>query len=295
MRAPAFTYARPGSVDEALRLLAEHGDAAKLLAGGQSLIPLLNFRLARPDHLIDIGRLEDLKEIRAWGDGLAIGALATQAAIEGSSLVKERCPLLHEAIGHVGHAQTRHRGTLGGSLAHADPAAELPAVVAATGADLVIRGAQGERTLQAAAFFTGYLTTAMTADELLVEVRFPAWPRHTGSAFVEFAHRAGDYAIVGAAALLALDAAGAIERVGLALIGVGGRPFDAAAIVAPLLAGRSPDEAALQAAAKAAAQAVQPDSDVHAPADYKRHLAGVLTGRALAIAARRAQATRGEG
>lgn len=293
MRSVSFGYARPATIDEAVALLAEHGDDAKILAGGQSLVPLLNFRMAQPSHVVDIGALTSLAYIRPTAEGLEIGALTSQRDIELSIDVERHCPLLHEAIAHVGHRQTRNRGTIGGSLVHADPAAELPAVSLALGAELHVRGPNGERRIAASDFFKGYLATAMSANELLLSVRLPSWPPGTGSCFVEFCRRQGDFAIVGAAALVSLAADGTVANVGLALNGVGGRPFDGTPVATAALLGKVPDDAVIARAAASIEAAVEPDSDVHAPADYRRHLAKVMTARALAGAAGRARS--GEG
>lgn len=288
MRPPPFAYADPRQCHEVLALLAQYGDDAKILAGGQSLLPMLNFRLARPGYLVDINHVDELDGIRPLGDaGLSIGAMTRHRTVEQSALVRERCPLLHEAIQHVGHLQIRHRGTIGGSLAHADPAAELPGVVTALGATLRIRGVKGERTVRASEFFLGPLTTAIRADELLIAVEIPDWPVGTGMAFCEFSRRQGDFALSGAAALVALDVNGNVARCGLALIAVGGQPFDGNVIVTDLLKGEKPAEALWRAVAERVGQAVEPNTDIHAPADYRRHLAKVMAAKALAIAARR--------
>jgi aerobic carbon-monoxide dehydrogenase medium subunit len=294
MRSPPFEYARPQSVGEAIEFLGKYGDEAKVLAGGQSLIPLLSFRAARPTHVVDIGGLKTLDYITVVKGGLEIGALTPQRAVELSPDVRQLCPLLHEAIGHVGHRQTRNRGTIGGSLAHADPAAELPAVAVALRAELRVQGPRGTRAIAANDFFDGYLATALRADELLLSVLFPAWPSGSGSCFVEFCRRQGDFAIVGAAAIMALDADGTITRVGLALNGIGGRAFDGSDEVASLLTGKQPDEETFAVAAAKIEAAVKPDSDIHAPADYRRHLAKVMSFRALTGAAGRATPGRGE-
>jgi carbon-monoxide dehydrogenase medium subunit len=294
VKPPPFEYADPGDVAEAVALLADLGDEAKVLAGGQSLVPLLNFRLARPRYLVDINRVPDLDYILPLDGGLALGALVRQRAVERSDLVRERCPLLHEAIQQVGHVQIRNRGTLGGNLAHADPSSELPAVITALDGRLRVRGPAGERVLSAGDFYLGYLTTALGPDELLVAAELPAWPLEAGSCFLEFSRRAGDFALVGVAAILALDGDGRVQRAGLALTGVGGRPFDAAAIATEVLGGERPDEAAVRAVAERVGAAVEPDSDIHAPAEYRKHLAEVLTRRALLAAAERARTEQGE-
>jgi aerobic carbon-monoxide dehydrogenase medium subunit len=290
MKAPPFGYARPVTVEEAIGLLAEHGEAAKVLAGGQSLVPLLNFRLAHPDYLVDVSRLVELESIDARNGSVVIGATTTQREVERSPVLRDRCPLLAEAVGHIGHPQTRSRGTIGGSLAHADPVAELPAVVTALGGLLRVRGPGGDRTLAAGEFFATYLTTTLRPDELLTGVELPVWEGRVGSAFVEVCHRPGDFALVGAAASVTLDANGAVQRVGLALSGVGPVPFGASDLVSPGLVGVQPGPDALQAAADLVRDAVTPSGDIHAPAEYRRHLAAVLTRRALAQAADRAAA-----
>ena len=287
MRPPPFCYADPGTVDEALGLLAEHGDDAGILAGGQSFVPLLNFRLARPTVIVDINRIAELDYIEQKNGALEIGALTRHRAVEQSALVSETCPLLSEAIAHVGHVQIRNRGTVGGSLAHADPAAELPAVVTALGGSLRLRSASGERTLAPGDFFVSSLTTAIEPGEMLVAIELPAWPAGTATCFTEFSRRQGDFALAGAGAALAFGDDGRIERAGLALMGVGDRPFDGGTIANELLGGETPSEAAVQAVSERVQSDVEPSSDMHAPADYRRHLAGVMARRALLGAVQR--------
>ncbi len=288
MKPPVFHYVAPGSLDEAIQQLGEYGDSAKLLAGGQSLVPLLNMRLAGPDVLIDVNGVGGLDHIEAWDGGLTIGALARQSALERSHLAGDRLPLLAEAIHFVGHPTIRHRGTVGGSLAHADPAAELPAVMLALEASLVARGPRGERTIPAAEFFQGYLTTALAADEMLTEVLIPGVPPGTGSAFLELARRFGDFAICGAAATITLDENGRCSRARVALCGVGPTPLRATETEA-LLEGALPDAPTLAAAAERAALSVDPQTDIHGTAAYRRKMAIVMTGRAVELAASRAQ------
>ena len=287
MRPPPFSYADPSTVDEALGLLAEHGDDAGILAGGQSFVPLLNFRLARPTVIVDINRIAELDYIEQKNGALEIGALTRHRAVEQSALVGEICPLLGEAIAHVGHVQIRNRGTVGGSLAHADPAAELPAVVTALGGSLRLRSASGERTLAPGDFFVSSLTTAIEPGEMLVAVELPTWPAGTAACFTEFSRRQGDFALAGAGVALAFGDGGRVERAGLALMGVGDRPFDGSAIANELLGGETPSETAVQAVAERVQGGVEPSSDIHAPADYRRHLAGVMTRRALLGAVQR--------
>jgi aerobic carbon-monoxide dehydrogenase medium subunit len=287
MKPPRFEYLAPRSIEEALAILAHHGEEAKVLAGGQSLVPLLNFRLVRPAHLVDLNEVPGLDGIRLDDGHLAIGAMTRQRAVETSALVREHCPLLAEAMPQIGHVQIRNRGTVGGSLAHADPAAELPAVAAALGATLILRSGRGQRTLTPEQFFVAYLTTAGEPDELLVEMRLPPMPPRTGSAFVEISRRHGDFALVGVAATLTLDEAGVCTGSTLALTGVGGRPV-VAREAAGALAGAKPTVEALEEAGRRVSALVRPDSDLHASSEYRKHVAGVLARRALARAAERA-------
>jgi len=287
MKPPRFDYLAPRSLDEALGILAEHGDEAKVLAGGQSLVPLLNFRLVRPTYLVDLNEIAGLDGIRVENGRLAIGAMTRQRAVETSALVREHCPLLTEAMPQIGHVQIRNRGTIGGSLAHADPASELPAVVAVLDGELVLQSARGRRVLKAKQFFLGYLTTAAAPDELLVEARVPTMPPRTGSAFVEFSRRHGDFAIVGIAATVTVDEAGVCTGCAIALTGVGGTPV-VAREAAGALVGVTPTADAFEDVGRRVSDAIEPEGDLHASSDYRKHLAGVLTRRALARAAERA-------
>lgn len=288
MKPPRFEYYRPSDLNELVSLLARFGGEAKLLAGGQSLVPLLNLRLARPRALIDINALRELEYVRAQDGYLAIGALTRQRDLELSEMARARCPLLAEALRQVGHPTIRNRGTIGGNLAHADPASELPAVALALGAELVARGPRGERRIAASDFFVGLLTTTLGPDEALVEVRVPALPAGAGWAFAELARRHGDFAIAGAAAALALDADGEIAWARLGLCGVGPgpvRPLEAER----LLVGQRPGAELWQAAGRAAAEACDPASDLQATAEYRRAMAAEFTARALEAAAARAK------
>ena len=289
MKPPSFEYLAPRSVDEAVERLAEHGSAAKVLAGGQSLVPLLNMRLAGPEVLVDINEVQELAGLAAWDGGLAIGALVRQATLEHADLVRQRLPLLAEASTLVGHPAIRHRGTLGGSLAHADPAAELPAAILALEATLIARGRRGTRSLPAADFFTGYLTTALEPDELLTEIRVPGVPAGTGGAFLEVSRRSGDFAICGAAALVTLNAGGRCDRVRIALCGVGTGPVRARRMEDALL-GEVPAGEVLAEAARRVVEDIDPPSDIHGSAAYRRKLAVVMTRRAITLAAQRAGA-----
>jgi len=285
MKPAPFDYHAPRQLKEAAELLASLPNA-KILAGGQSLVPMLNFRYVIVDHLVDLGGVDDLRGI-AVGDGrLRIGAMMRQRELETSSEVARHCPLLREALRHVGHRQTRNRGTIGGSLAHADPAAELPAVCAAYDAVVHVASVRGLRAVPFGEFSTGYLTTALLADEMIAAIDVPVWRLGHGYGFHEFARRQGDFALAGAAALLDVGAAHVVRRAALAVFGVAERPVRLAAAEAALT-GRAVDGAALEAAA-AAAWSIAPMSDSHAGGDYRRHLAQVLSARALADAARRA-------
>ncbi len=287
MKPAAFAYFRPRSVDEALSLLAQHGGDAKPLAGGQSLIPAMNFRLARPQALVDLNGLAELAYIRSGPEQLVIGAMTRQRAVERSDVVSREAPLLAEALPFVAHPQIRNRGTVGGSLAHADPAAELPAVMLALDARFRAGSVKGERTIPVSEFFTGILETALGPDELLVEVAVPRPPPRSAHAFLELSRRHGDYALVGVAALVTLDPRGCCKAARIALCSVGDGPV-LATEAAAALTGEQPTAAAIEASAAAAAQEVDPPSDVHASAAYRRHLAAVLTRRALTRAFQRA-------
>jgi aerobic carbon-monoxide dehydrogenase medium subunit len=286
VKPPVFEYTAVGSIDEAVAELRQHGDAAKLLAGGQSLVPLLNMRLAAPERLIDLNRVTELAYITARAGGLAVGAMTRQRAVERSALAAVHLPLLSDALPWVGHFQIRNRGTLGGSLSHADPAAELPAVAVCLDARFTARGPAGERTLGAAEFFRTQLTTALAPTELLTEVWFPPTPRNAGSAWLELARRHGDYALVGVGAVVTM-AGNRIEEARLALTGVGDRPIRAREAEAQLM-GESPTPSMLAEAVEAVRRAIDPGSDIHATAAYRRHIAGVLTGRAIRLAVARA-------
>lgn len=280
MKPARFEYFDPATLEEALALLQQYGDEAKLLAGGQSLVPMLNMRLARPAVLIDLNRIRGLAYIREEGAHLAIGAMTRHADVERSELVARRQPLLAEAMRHIGHIQIRNRGTIGGSLVHADPSAELPAVMVALEATMCIMGQAGAREVEAADFFLMYFTTCLQPDEILSEIRVPVLPDGTGWAFGELARRGGDFALAGVACTLTLDSDGLILDARLGLTGVGMTPVRAAEVEA-LLRGQAPGEALFRAAAEAVSSGLMPDADIHATAEYRQELAGVLTERAL--------------
>ena len=303
MKPASFEYLAPDSLDAALEAVARHGGDAKLLAGGQSLIPVMNFRLAQPAVLIDLNRLRELDYIRSDGPraddggGLRIGAMTRQRTLERDPLVASRAPLLSEAVPFIAHPQIRNRGTFGGSLAHADWRAELPAVAVALRARLRLRRAGGERWVEARDFFAGLLTTLLEPDEILVEVALPPPPPRSGWAFVEVARRHGDYAQVGVAAGVSLDETGRCREARLVYLSVGDRPVEARE-AARLLEGAAVsegiDEAIAAAAEKASRDEMDPTGDIHASSAFKEHLARVLTGRALRRAFARARETKGE-
>ena len=287
MKPPRFVYHDPATRSEVLALLDIYEDEAKLLAGGQSLMPLLNMRLAQPAHLVDINRLPDLAYIREEDGYLAIGALTRHRDIERSPLVHRSCPLLAQAIVFVGHAPIRSRGTMGGSLAHADPAAELPVVLQALGGHVRAEALAGYRDIPVEMFFTNQLQTSLTSKELLIEARFPVAPPRTGTAFSEVSRRHGDYALVGVAAQLSLHENGTISAAHLALMGVAETPLRMQEVEA-LLLDQQPGEALFSTAAERACSDLEPPEDLHASAEYRRRVAGVLISRALHTAAEQA-------
>ncbi len=289
MKPAPFQYHAPTSLGEALDLLSQHADDGKLLAGGQSLVPAMNFRLAQPAALIDLNGVPELAYVRESNGGLQIGAMTRQRTLERSPLVAEVAPLLAATMPYIAHSQIRNRGTLGGSLAHADPAAELPAVMVALDADFHLVGTQGQRMIPAASFYQGLFTTELAPDEILVQVDVPARPPHSGWSVQEFARRHGDYAIVGVAAVVQLDANGRCTNARLVYLSVGDGPTPAPNAVASLR-GQAPTSGAIAAAAKIAAdEDIDPLGDIHASVAYRRHLVEVLGRRALTEAFARAE------
>jgi len=268
----SFSYVRAESADDAVALLGEYGDEAKLIAGGHSLLPLMKLRLATPSVLIDVARVSDLAYVRDGGDHLAIGGLTRHHDVETDPLVRDAVPLLGHAAGQVGDPQVRHRGTLGGSLAHGDPASDLPAVVLALGGTIVARGPQGERSIPADDFFVDFLETALAPDEVITEVRVPK-TGGAGWAFEKFNRRAQDWAIVGVAAVGG-------DHPGVALVNMGSKPLRAATVEEALRAGASPEDAAAHAA-----DGTDPTADLNASVEYRQHLARVLVRRALTTVA----------
>jgi carbon-monoxide dehydrogenase medium subunit len=281
MKPPPFSYHDPRTVGDAVGLLARL-DNAKVLAGGQSMMPMLNMRFVQPDHIVDLNKVEGLSYIREANGAIEIGAMTRQREIEFSDIVRRRLPLMHEAIRHVGHRQTRNRGTLGGSLCHLDPSAELVTVAAAVDATVTVQGPNGEREIAFADFPVAFMTPAIELNELLTAVRFPTWPGGHGYGFVEFARRHGDFAIVSAAALLTEDAAGRIARASIVLGGIGVAPVRATEAEQALI-GQAPDDKLLREACESCRKYEAID-DIHAPASYRQQLATVMSRRALEAA-----------
>ena len=284
MKLPPFEYACPTTLPEAVQLLATHDDA-KALAGGQSLAPMLAFRLLQPALLVDLRKLADLRGITVTENGLTLGAMVRWRDIEDDARLSTAHPLLKAAITHVAHYQIRNRGTVGGSLAHADPAAEMPGVALACEAEITVVGKSGARAIAAADFFTGALTTALTADEIIVEVRLPPWPKDRRWGFQEFARRRGDFAVAAAAVFYDEDAHGRANNVHVGVIGVADRPLRLPSVEA-LLNGQRIDAATIAKAEAATVAAVDPPEDIHASAAYRRALAGTMVERALQQAAK---------
>lgn len=278
MKPPPFSYHDPETVADVVGLLGSC-ENAKLLAGGQSLMPMLNMRFVLPDHVIDLNRVSVLSYMREAGDALEVGAMTRQRELEYSAVVRSRCPLMHEAILQIGHRQTRNRGTLGGSLCQLDPSAELVAVAAALDATLSVTGPRGTRDIAVAEFPVAYMTSAMEPDELLTSVRIPLWAKGHGYAFVEFARRHGDFAIVSAAALLEEDRAGKIGRASVTIGGLGPAPARVKEAERTLIGNVA--SFALFLEASGICRKLDATGDVHAPAAYRQHLAGVLAQRAL--------------
>ncbi|HEY8814364.1 MAG TPA: xanthine dehydrogenase family protein subunit M [Candidatus Dormibacteraeota bacterium] len=290
MKPAQFEYDDPQTEDEALDLLARHGDDCKVVAGGQSLVPLMNFRLARPARLIDINRIDSLSYIKRENGRLVIGAMARHTHLEHSEEVAQGWPLLTEAIGWVGHAQIRNRGTIGGSVAHADPAAELPAAFAALDATFHVRSKRGSRIIGWNEFFVSEFTTALAPDELVTAVEVPALGPRTGTGFVEFARRHGDFAVGGAAATVTLGRDGVCERATIALLSAGPAPIRAQAAERQL-SGATLDGAAIAAASAEAVKGLRPTTDLHGSTEYRIGLLRTMTERALTQATQRARSS----
>ena len=290
MKPAVFEYDDPETEDEALDLLARHGDDCKVLAGGQSLVPLMNFRLARPARLIDINRIDSLSYIKREDGRLVIGAMARHTQLERANEVAQGWPLLTEAIGWVGHAQIRNRGTIGGSVAHADPAAELPAAFAALDASFRVRSKRGSRTIGWKDFFVSEFTTALRPDELVTTVEVPALGAGVGAAFVEYARRHGDFALGGAAVTVKLGRDGRCESATIALLSAGPAPVRASA-AENQLRGAALDDSSIRAASAEAVKGLHPTSDLHGSTEYRISLLRTMTDRALTTAAQRARSS----
>ncbi|MCH7801038.1 MAG: xanthine dehydrogenase family protein subunit M [Chloroflexi bacterium] len=279
----SFDYHAPTSVAEALALLDQHGEDAKLLAGGHSLIPLMKIRLAEPSVLIDLGKIDTLSYINERDGGLAIGAMTTYSEIAASELVQARAPVLADASGQVADNQVRNRGTIGGSLSHADPAGDLPAVILALGAQMTTSSSGGHRTIDADDFFVELLTTALEPNEILSEIVIPALPVGTGTAYAKFANKASHYAVVGVAAVVTVGSDGTCQSARIAVTGAGPKATRATGSESALV-GSSLDDAAIQAAASRADEGIDFNEDVHASAEYRAHLTQVYAGRAIRAA-----------
>ena len=291
MKPAPFEYYAPLELEEALDLLGRHGDEAKILAGGQSLMPLMNLRLARPGVIIDINRLQNLDAISIAPDGgLTIGALVRQRTLERSSIVQEQNPILAAAMPLIGHFQIRNRGTIGGSLVHADPAAELPAVTLLLGGEFLLKSRSGARHVSAADFFLGYLATECRPGELLAEIHLPKWRSDEAWAIDEIARRRGDFALAGVALRAAPDGAGLLQSAGIVMFGVAGKPQRMRQAEA-LLQGRRIDQTLLSELSRVVAEELEADSDVHASATYRKEVGGVLVRRALQSALLHAKET----
>ena len=285
----AFEYLRPTSLAEATRLLAAHPDDAKILSGGHSLIPMMKLRLASPSVLIDIGRLDELRGIREEDGTIVLGANTTHYDAESSALLQQRCPLMSETAAAIGDVQVRNAGTIGGSIAHADPAADWPAAVLALDAQITLVNNSGSRTVGATDFFLELLTTAMESDEILTEIRVPANPPRTGSAYLKVAQPASGFALTGVAAQVTLGSDNTVQQVAVAVTGVDNTAFRASA-TENALRGQAATEAAIEQAANLATEGVEGTDDIHASAEYRLHLTRVYTKRALLQAVQRAQA-----
>jgi carbon-monoxide dehydrogenase medium subunit len=284
MKLPPFDYARPTSIAEAVALLAAHGGDAKPLAGGQSLVPMLAFRVAAPSLIVDLGKLADLRQIRISGSGITLGAMVRWRDILDHETLRTAHPLLVAAVEHVAHYQIRNRGTVGGSIAHADPAAEMPCIAVTCEAAIAVTGEAGTRVIAAAEFFLGPLMTALKLDEIITEIRLPAWPAGRRFGFAEFARRQGDFALAGVALFYDQDNDGTARNAHVGVIGAADRPVRLGA-VEDALNGARIDEKTIAAAAAAARAAVDPPDDIHGTGAYRRSLIGTMTERALKPAA----------
>jgi carbon-monoxide dehydrogenase medium subunit len=289
MKPAPFEYHAPHSLEEVLSLKSQHGEEAKLLAGGQSLVPAMNFRVVQPTMLVDLNRVAELSYIREESATIRIGAMTRERHLEFDSTIEKRTPLLHEAVPFIAHPQIRNRGTIGGSLVHADPAAELPMLMVALSARLKAKKNSGERWIEAKDFFAGMFTTALEPDEILVEIELPFMPLRTGWSFMEVAPRAGDYAMMGVAALVTLDEKGKCTSAKLVYLNAGDGPVDAVEAAKSVEGEKLNEKLIESAAAHASEKEINPFGNVHASADFQRHLAKVLTKRAIQQAAQRVE------
>ena len=288
MKPASFEYHAPKSIDEALEIKAKHGEDAKILAGGQSLVPAMNFRVVQPSVLIDLNRISEMSYIREDGNVIRVGAMSRERHLEFDTAIEKRTPLLHEAVPFIAHPQIRNRGTIGGSIVHADPAAELPVLMTALNARLKAKNKTAERWLDAKEFFAGMFTTALTPDEILVEIELPFMPPNTGWAFTEVAPRSGDYALMGVAATVTLDDSGNCKSAKLVYLNAGDGPIDAVE-TAKALEGQTLNEKSFEdAASNASENEITPFGNVHASPEFQKHLAKTLTKRVLATATQRA-------
>jgi len=291
MKPAPFEYFIPESIEQALELLHEHGDGAKILAGGQSLVPAMNFRIHQPGVLIDLNCVPEFGNIREDGNVIRVGAMTRERQLEFDDLIAKRTPLLHETIPFIAHPQIRNRGTIGGSLVNADPAAELPVLMLALEARLKARSVSGERWVDAQDFFVGMFTTALTSDEILVEIELPVMPPRTGWSFMEVSPRVGDYALMGVAALVILEEDGKCKKAKLVYLNAGDGPVDAKE-AAKKLEDLQLNDSLIESAAKLASEKeITPFGNVHASPEFQRHLANVLTKKALVKAVKRAKGT----
>lgn len=288
MKPAPFEYHAPTSLGQALEFKARYGDDAKLLAGGQSLVPAMNFRIMQPGMLVDLNRMDELSYIHEAGDVIRIGSMARERHLEFDALIEKHAPLLHEAVPFIAHPQIRNRGTIGGSIVNADPAAELPVLMLALSARLKAKNASAERWIDARDFFVGMFTTALEPDEILVEIEVPFMPANTGWSFMEVAPRAGDYALMGVAAQVTLDETGKCQQAKLVYLNAGEGPIDAQE-AAQLLQGETITDALMEdAASYASEKEITPFGNVHTSPDFQRHLAKVLTQKTLKQAIQRA-------
>jgi carbon-monoxide dehydrogenase medium subunit len=278
----SFEYFAPTSLNEALKLLSTYKDDAKILAGGQSLVPLMKLRLAKPTHVIDLNRIPDLNYVRADGDRIRIGALTTHAEIENSDIVRRDCPLLTQVAATIGDVQVRNQGTLGGSLAHADPTADMPAAILALDAEIKATGPDGERWIKAKDFFVGFLTSNLEPDEILTEIKVPVW-RESKTAYLKAAQRSSGFAVVGVAVRLELEQNGICQDIAIGMTGVGDKPYRAGE-VEKLLKGKKLELGLLERAASKVTSGVDPLEDINGSKEYRTHLAQVYTVRAIQAA-----------